>query len=501
MSAPATAASARVADAPKRRRRAFAIVVFVVVLDLLGFGIVIPILPFYVRSFVANDLFIGLLAASYSLAQFASAPFLGRLSDQYGRRPVIVLSLVGGAVAWTVFGVAGALWLVFVARILAGAAGGNIATAQAYVADITPPAGRAGALGMLGAAFSVGFIVGPALGGVLASPAALGVARDLLPGFVPVTRFSIPSFGAAVLSLGGAAVAWRWLPEPSRLLADEAAAAAAADEATDAEETAAIDPSSADAVYDGAQASEGGEERGGSTIDPDESDPSAAGAEAAVPAAPNTLVSQFRSALRDDALRGLVLAFFLVNVAFSGVTVAFIPWLADVFGFIEPQAAAFLTYIGVLGVLVQGGLVPRVARRIGDGRMAVVGLAILIVGAAILPFTPVIGGAVGVTAGGFSPAIVALIVLLPLIPLGNGLLSAALGALVSTSATAETQGSAFGVTQGAGSLGRTVGPPVMAGLYEFGATWSPFVAGAVLLVPALVVVARREREQRSTSAS
>jgi MFS family permease len=99
MSAPAAAASASAVDAPKRRRHALAVVVFVVVLDLLGFGIVIPILPFYMRSFVANDLFIGLLAASYSLVQFASAPFLARISDRYGRHPVIVASLLGGATA------------------------------------------------------------------------------------------------------------------------------------------------------------------------------------------------------------------------------------------------------------------------------------------------------------------------------------------------------------------------------------------------------------------
>jgi sugar phosphate permease len=125
--------------------------------------------------------------------------------------------------------------------------------------------------------------------------------------------------------------------------------------------------------------------------------------------------------------------------------------------------------------------------------MAVVGLGVLTAGAAVLPFTPDLGRLADVAVAGLAPGVVALVVLLPLIPLGNGLLSAALGALVSTSASAERQGSAFGVTQGAGSLGRTVGPPVMAGLYEFGARWSPFVAGAVLLVPALLVVARRAR--------
>ncbi|MUV61651.1 MFS transporter, partial [Halobacterium sp. CBA1126] len=155
MSSP-RAATASDADA-FQSRRAVAVVVGVVFVDLLGFGVIIPVLPFYVRSFGVSDVFIGLLAASYSLAQFGAAPVLGRISDERGRRPVLVLSVGVAGVAWLVFGFASqvgaaagttaGLVVLFGARLLAGAAGGNIAAAQAYIADVTPPERRAGALG------------------------------------------------------------------------------------------------------------------------------------------------------------------------------------------------------------------------------------------------------------------------------------------------------------------------------------------------------------------
>ncbi|MFB6155304.1 MAG: MFS transporter, partial [Haloferacaceae archaeon] len=255
-----------------RPRRALATVVFVVFMDLLGFGVVIPILPFYVRSFGVSDVYIGLLAASYSLTQFAFAPYLGRLSDERGRRPVIMLSLLGSVLAWTVFGLAAevgsalgvsaAVATLFLSRMVAGAMGGNIAAAQAYIADITPPERRAAALGLVGASFSLGFVFGPAIGGLFASDAVVSTARSVLPAVVPATRFSLPSFAAAGLSLTSLGFAALFLAEPSR-------------------------------------------SRG--------------------PARRTTVVAQFRGALADVSLRGLVVAFFLASVAFSGVQVMFIP--------------------------------------------------------------------------------------------------------------------------------------------------------------------------------
>lgn len=139
-----------------------------VALDLVGFGIVVPILGRYAERFGANGLQVGLLFASFSLAQMVFAPVLGRISDRIGRKPVIVLSLVGTAIGCFVTGAAGALWVLFLGRIIDGASGASIAVAQGAVADIAPPERRAQLLGMLGAAFGVGFVVGPALGGLAA---------------------------------------------------------------------------------------------------------------------------------------------------------------------------------------------------------------------------------------------------------------------------------------------------------------------------------------------
>src|SRR6056297_1743444 len=181
-------------------RRAMGVIFAIVFVDLLGFGILIPIIPLYAEHFGANEFVVGLLLASYSVMQFLSAPVLGRLSDERGRRPILLLSLFGSVVAWTLFGVAESLVVLFAARLLAGAMGGNIATAHAYVADVMPPEDRAKGLGLIGAAFGLGFVFGPALGGVLSSTAALDAARGLLPAVVPVTEFTLPSFGAAAIT-------------------------------------------------------------------------------------------------------------------------------------------------------------------------------------------------------------------------------------------------------------------------------------------------------------
>ena len=139
-----------------------------VALDLVGFGIVVPILGRYAERFGANGLQVGLMFASFSIAQMVFAPILGRISDKVGRKPVIVFSLIGTAVGSFVTGAAGALWVLFLGRILDGASGASVAVAQGAVADIAPPEQRARLMGMLGAAFGVGFVVGPALGGLAA---------------------------------------------------------------------------------------------------------------------------------------------------------------------------------------------------------------------------------------------------------------------------------------------------------------------------------------------
>jgi len=167
-----------------------------VALDLIGFGIVVPILGRYAERYGASGLEVGLLFASFSLAQLVFSPILGRLSDRIGRKPVILISLLGTAVGSFVTGAAGALWVLFLGRILDGASGASVAVAQGAVTDVAPPSQRPRLLGLLGAAFGVGFVVGPALGGL----AALGGEH-------------LPFYVAGSVALLNAVVAFFRLPE------------------------------------------------------------------------------------------------------------------------------------------------------------------------------------------------------------------------------------------------------------------------------------------------
>jgi MFS family permease len=148
--------------------RAVPTLFLIVVVDLVGFGLVIPLLPFYAVRFAASPQEVTGLVAVYSLAQLVTAPLWGRLSDRVGRRPVLLASLTASALAYLWLGGATALWMLVAARGFAGACAGNIAAAQAYIADVTQPEERARGMGLIGAAFGLGFMIGPALGGLLA---------------------------------------------------------------------------------------------------------------------------------------------------------------------------------------------------------------------------------------------------------------------------------------------------------------------------------------------
>ncbi len=152
-----------------RRTSPLLLIFLTILIDLIGFGIVIPILPLYAESssFNASPSMIGWLMGCYSLAQLIFTPILGRWSDRIGRRPVLLLSMLGTSLGFLMMGLAGSLWMLFAARIFDGITGGNISTAQAYIADVTPPEERARGMGLIGAGFGLGFILGPAIGGEL----------------------------------------------------------------------------------------------------------------------------------------------------------------------------------------------------------------------------------------------------------------------------------------------------------------------------------------------
>jgi MFS transporter, DHA1 family, tetracycline resistance protein len=178
------------------------ILIFLIVfIDLVGFGMVIPVLPIYAQTapFFASPFEIGWVVSIYSWMQFVFSPILGRLSDKYGRRPVLFVSLLGSAVGYVVLGLATTLFLVFIGRIISGITGGNISAAQAYIADVTTKENRGKGMALFGAAFGLGFVLGPAIGGITSK---YGV--------------HVPFFIAAVLSLIAAAAVYVVLPETRR---------------------------------------------------------------------------------------------------------------------------------------------------------------------------------------------------------------------------------------------------------------------------------------------
>ncbi|MFC4408341.1 MFS transporter [Haloarchaeobius iranensis] len=416
------------------RRRVVGTLFLVIFLDLLGFGILIPVIPLYAKFFGANEFVGSLLIATYSLFQFAGAPILGRLSDERGRRPVLLLSLTGSVLAWTLFGLAGELGSVigaanglvvlFFARALAGAMGGNIATANAYMADITSPEDRAKGLGILGAAFGLGFVFGPAIAGLVSSPAALSLFESVLPAAVPVSEFTMPSFTAAALTAGNLVLAFFVLPEPNRR----------------------------------ERTTVGNESR----------------------------LRQLYDAVRSPDIGSLVVAFFLASFAFSAFESQFIFLTSDRLGYGTAENAVLLTYIGVLIAIVQGGLIGPLTDRFGEYRLALVGAGIQVVTLALVPFS--LSWSFVPALGPVESGAVALALVSTPLAFGNALTNVSLNALVSLNADADEQGGAFGLTQSASSLARTFGPAAAGLLYVAIAYWSPFVVAGLLFVPILVLL-------------
>lgn len=176
-------------------KRLFSIIL-VVFIDLLGFSLILPLLPYYAKTFNANQTTTGILIASYAVMQLIGAPILGRLSDRFGRRPILLLSVLGTFLGFLLLGFANALWMLFVSRIIDGITGGNLSVAQAYISDVTDEKSRSKGLGMIGAAFGLGFIIGPVTGGLLSQ-----------------WGYAVPAFAAAAISFINLILIYAWLPE------------------------------------------------------------------------------------------------------------------------------------------------------------------------------------------------------------------------------------------------------------------------------------------------
>jgi DHA1 family tetracycline resistance protein-like MFS transporter len=177
-------------------KRTLAIAFTVIVLDLLGGNLLAPVVPFLVRQYSLDALSVGLLSAIYAGGQFFAAPFLGLLSDRIGRRPVLLVCLLGSAIGYIIFGIGGALWVLFLSRLIDGITGGNISVATACIVDITPPEKRAQNFGLMGVAFGIGFLLGPTIGGALGQ-----------------VNLALPAFFASGLSALSLIFAFFYLPE------------------------------------------------------------------------------------------------------------------------------------------------------------------------------------------------------------------------------------------------------------------------------------------------
>ncbi|MGK7874981.1 MAG: MFS transporter [Xenococcaceae cyanobacterium] len=187
-----------------KSNRLMLVLFLTVFIDVIGIGIIIPLLPFYAKHFGASPAIITLLFSCFSLMQFLFSPFWGSLSDHMGRRPILLLSIGGSCLSYLWCGLANSLWMLFASRLLAGFMGGTIVTAQAYISDITTPDNRAKGMGMIGASFGLGFTLGPAIGGLLAGS------------YTEQVNYQLPLLAASGLSLLGFIFAFFTLPKSNQ---------------------------------------------------------------------------------------------------------------------------------------------------------------------------------------------------------------------------------------------------------------------------------------------
>jgi DHA1 family tetracycline resistance protein-like MFS transporter len=422
-------------QAPATSNRSALFIVFLVVfIDLLGFGIVLPLLPVigdnYVSGLIAggkdNPLggtIVGLLMASFSLMQFIGAPIWGRVSDRVGRRPILLVGLAGSVAFYALFGYACTqsdaglvLVLLFTARIGAGVAGATISTAQAVIADCTPPDKRKHGMALIGAAFGIGFTFGPLMG---------ALAMKVFPG-----RFEAVGYSAAGLSLVALVLGLRLLPETRRF--DQA--------------------SPLDRRW--------------------------------------INWSAVQMALRNSAIGPVVIAFFLATLGFAAFEVTLALFLKNTLQFVEGDSYLIFAYVGLVLMVTQGLIYRRLAKRVTEPTFMLLGILFMALGLLGL-------GLVTLTARGDWPkALIMVLVFVSLAwaVAGFAFLTPSAQALISRRTDQNQQGEILGVNQSASALARIVGPPVGITLYKLtDPPVLPYVFGAALLLLMLPMMPRIRR--------
>jgi DHA1 family tetracycline resistance protein-like MFS transporter len=372
-------------------------------LTVMGFTIVIPVLPFIVSEYVPADklgLWVGILVAVYALCQFIAAPILGALSDRVGRKPVLLFCLAGSAVGYVIFGVGGALWVLVLGRVVDGLTGGDISTMFAYVADSAAPEDRGRAFGLLGGAAGIGGLAGPVIGGM-------------------VGQFSLsaPLFVAA--SVVALSTVWGafYLPES-------------------------LAPERRTSHFDARQL--------------------------------NPLAS-FEHVRASSALKALFATSFLFVCAGTMMQANISVLLKDVLAFGPGRIGLAVCVLAVVDIIAQGYLSGVLLPTLGEKRLAETGLAINAVGFLLLAALALV------------PTTALLFVAIVVFNLGDGLFQPACNAIVSNSVSDTMQGQVQGASQGIQSVGRVIGPLVVAAVYTLGAGL-PYLLGGALVVGGLLIL-------------
>ncbi|MEO8380916.1 MAG: MFS transporter [Acidobacteriota bacterium] len=399
-------------------RRASLLVLFLTVfIDLIGFGMVIPFLSYYAREYGASGLAVGSVVGIYSIMQFFFAPVWGRLSDRVGRRPILLVSLTASTIGYLLFAFTHSLSVLFLSRVIAGIGGANIGTAQAYIADSTTPENRAKGMGLIGAAFGLGFILGPPLSGILASVGIHhGLAGNLLPGLVAGGL----SFTAFLIALSVLA----------------------------------------------------------------ESKPPNLVPRSGLP--PQFDRRLWREIAKNGLLAALMAGLFLTLLAVSGMEISVTLHGRDRFGFRVKEMAYLFLFMGMIVAGIQGGLIGRLVKSLGEKRVIVIGAASFALGFVLVPSiwrVPLL----------YSVAF--------FIAVGQGLCYPALMSLVSKASPEGEQGSILGLATSAGSLARFLGPMLTGVLYDFAGAAGAFYGGAVFMLIALWIAVHMRVETVATPAA
>lgn len=404
------------------RKTQFLVIFLTILLSTIGFGVCIPVLPKYAQELGASDFTAGVLTGVFSLMVFVAAPLWGKLSDRIGRRPVLIVSILGSAVGYFVMGWAGdakLLAFLFVARIIDGVSGGNVGAAQAYLADITTKEERSKAMALIGIAFGAGFVLGPGLAGVL---------HSMWP-----HSSSLPFYVVGVMCLVNAVFVFTSVPE---------------------------------------------------SLPPERRS--------------KAVAKQPISDLLRHADSGLyvnsVATYFASLAAFSIMTQDFTLFGMTRLHLSVGQVSYIMMAIGIVGILIQGGMLRRLLPKHGEVKLARFGLATLLVSFILLPLVGGMGTLLGVSC---------------LIAVGNSFVQPTLNGLASASVEPEWQGRAMGFLQGVASLGRGIGPILGGWLLgldrdtagtptaHYGRT--PFWVAALLIVITLVIARRLHKPHLPTA--